>query len=140
MSAAQEGERRHLHTCVLPMRWGDMDAYGHLNNVAYFRFMEEARVQLLKVMQISDIEIGREAPVVINAGCTFLSQLTYPDDLRVVCLVGEPGRSSFMIWYEIYSSAQPDKPAAEGYSKVVWIDRETNRSVPLPEPLRQQLG
>ena len=44
MSAAP---RTLLHVCRIPLRWGDMDANGHVNNVLFFRFMEQARVEWL---------------------------------------------------------------------------------------------
>lgn len=127
-----------MHSCILPLRWGDMDAYGHVNNVTYIRYLEEARIQMLNGMG-SGLQNDARAPVVINVGFTFLRQLTYPDSVRVDCYVSDPGRSSFMINYRLYAESAPEQLAGEGYSKVVWADQASGRSVPLPDAIRAQI-
>ncbi len=127
-----------LHSCCLPLRWGDMDAYGHINNVQYIRYLEEARVQLL-IRLGAALEGAHQAPVIINVGYTFLRPLVYPDSLHINCFVADPGRSSFMIYYHAYADSQPDVQVGEGYSKVVWMDHASGRSVPLPDSIRAQL-
>ena len=121
-------------SCEIPVRWGDMDAYGHINNTLYFRYFEEARFQwmLSKGMPLkSDTH-----PVVVTIGCTFMRPIFHPETLRIEMFVSEPGRSSFMITYKVFTLSQPDSPAAEGYSKVVWVSSETGKSVPLPDVVR----
>ena len=122
-------------TCVIPVRWGDMDAYGHVNNVTYMRYLEEARVQMLTSMGEGDIASSPAAPVVITVGCTYLRPLNYPDTLRIECGVSDPGRSSFMIHYRIHSEALAGV-STEGYSKIVWMDKASGKSVPLPDSVR----
>jgi acyl-CoA thioester hydrolase len=119
---------------VMPVRWGDLDAYGHINNTLYFRYFEEARFQL---MQEKNIPInGTAHPVVVTIGCTFMRPLFHPDNIRVEIFLSEPGRSSFMMHYRIYSSTYPQAPSAEGYSKIVWVSSENGKSVPLPDNVR----
>ena len=125
-------------TCQIPLRWGDMDAYGHINNTLYFRYFEEARFQW---MLAKGLPLKADThPVVVTIGCTFLRPLFHPDTLRIDLYISEPGRSSFMITYKVYSESQPDTPAAEGYSKVVWVSSADGKSVPLPEPVRAWFG
>jgi acyl-CoA thioester hydrolase len=112
-----------------------MDAFGHVNNAMYMRYLEEARVQMLVAMLGNQITEGDFATVVINVGCTFLKPINYPDSVRIDCYVGELGRSSFMTWYEVFTLSDPDQMASEGYAKVVWMDRRTGKSAPLPEHL-----
>ena len=119
----------------ITVRWGDMDAYAHLNNTVYLRFMEEARIQMLYEMGYT-LDGKGQGPVIINAFSTFLKPVVYPDTLTVDCFVGEPGRSSFMSYYSLYSQAQDDELVCEGSAKIVWIDTETNSSVPLPQDIR----
>lgn len=127
-----------LYSCEIPVRWGDMDAYGHVNNAMYMRYLEEARVQLLAKMG-AKMDGGGVDPVVINVGCTFMRPVVYPDTLRIDCFVSEPGRSSFMTLYKIYSESAPSQAVSEGYAKVVWMDHHTGKSVPLPHEIRQQI-
>ncbi|SIS43474.1 acyl-CoA thioesterase [Neptunomonas antarctica] len=127
-----------IFSCEIPVRWGDMDAYGHVNNAMYMRYMEEARVQLLAKMGATMNGNGID-PVIINTGCTFMRPVVYPDTLRIDCFVSEPGRSSFMTRYEIYSASDTLNPVSNGYSKVVWMDHHTGKSVALPAEIRIQL-
>lgn len=121
-------------SCEIPVRWGDLDAYGHVNNTLYFRYFEEARFQwmLEKGLPLkSDTH-----PVVVTIGCTFLRPIFYPESLRIDVFLSEPGRSSFMVTYKVYTRSQPETPAAEGYSKVVWVGAADGKSVPLPDNVR----
>lgn len=45
-------QKKWVHTTLIPIRWGDMDAYGHVNNTVYFRYMEQARVEWIEAMRI----------------------------------------------------------------------------------------
>ncbi len=131
--------RRLLYQCQIPVRWGDMDAYGHVNNSLYIRYLEEARVQLLAKIGATMDGHGTD-PVIINVGCTFFQPVSYPATLNINCFVGEIGRSSFMIWYELSTTDNPDQICSEGYSKVVWMDHNTGRSVPLPDIIREHIS
>ncbi len=124
-----------VHSCEIPVRWGDMDAYGHVNNVVYMRYLEEARAQLIGKMDVA-MDPNGLAPVVINIGCTFFKPVVYPDNLRIDCYVKDPGRSSFMTTYEVFSQNDPETVVSEGYAKVVWIDHRTEKSIELPEKVR----
>ncbi|WP_299176357.1 thioesterase family protein [uncultured Neptuniibacter sp.] len=127
-----------IHSCEMPVRWGDMDAYGHVNNAMYLRYLEEARVQLIEKMNVV-MDPNGLAPVVINVGCSFFKPVVYPDQLRIDCYVKDPGRSSFMTTYEVFSASDPENPVSEGYAKVVWIDHRTEKSVPLPDSVRAMI-
>ena len=90
-----------VHTSRQPIRWGDMDALGHVNSTVYFRYMEQARIEwslaLLRVLG------GPAGPpmVIVNASCTFLLPLVYPGEVEVRMLLGVLGRSSVGSFYEI---------------------------------------
>ena len=125
--------RVHVHTSVQPMRWGDMDALGHLNNTVYFRFMEQARIEWYYAQDRDAAYAAGTGPVIVNASCTFLVPLVYPGDVEVRMYLGEAGRSSVATHYELDADG---KRAAEGAAKMVWIDLSSGRSVPLPDRLR----
>ena len=135
-----EHSRSLLYTLALPVRWGDMDALGHVNNTVYFRYMEQARVEWLETNGLF-IE-GRQqegSAVIVNAGCTFLIPITYPATIEVSMFAGPPGRSSIATFYEIRCRGD-HRLFAEGTAKIVWIDPATGRSSPLPERLRASLA
>lgn len=130
---------RHLvHTTLIPIRWGDMDAYRHVNNTVYFQYMEQARAEFLGKLGQTILPKGK-APVIINASCTFLVPLTYPGIVEVRMYCGTPGNSSIPSSYEI--RVQGDETLyATGESKLVWTDMETGKSVSIPDDLRARLA
>ncbi|MBD5804267.1 Thioesterase superfamily protein [Azoarcus sp. Aa7] len=130
-----EQERKLVHTTRIPVRWGDMDYYGHVNNTVYFRYCEQARIEWIEQLGFRVDPNCDAGPVVINASCTFLLPVNYPATVIVKMYAGEPGRSSAMTWYELFVEGD-ERVYAEGASKVVWMDMGTNKSVPLPEGLR----
>lgn len=132
--------RKLVHEMVIPMRWGDMDAMGHVNNTVYFRYMESVRVEWLDSLARGQTEPPVSGPVVVNAFCNFLLELRYPGDLRVRMFAARPGRTSFETYYEIALADKPDAVHANGGAKVVWIDFAQRRSVALPEALRGVIG
>jgi len=130
--------RKLAHTCRIPVRWGDMDAYGHVNNTNYFRYCEQARVEWSQRVGFPVRTDAGEGVVIINAACTFLIPIVYPATVTVHMFVGEAGRSSLMSWYELRVEGD-DRLYAEGSSKMVWMSHSTGRSAPLPEALRVHL-
>jgi acyl-CoA thioester hydrolase len=130
-----EHKRKLIFTTTLPIRWGDMDAMGHVNNTVYFRYMEQARIKWFETLGYDTGQNAREGPVIINASCTFLVPFVYPGDVEVRMYLGQPGRSSLPTHYEM-RLAGDDRLYAHGDAKVVWIDPVSGRSIPLPDSMR----
>lgn len=127
--------RKLIHTSRIPVRWGDMDAYQHVNNTIYFRYCEQARVEWSEGIGLPVRTDAGEGIVIVNAACTFLIPVVYPATVIVEMFAGEPGRSSVMTWYELRVEGD-DRLYAEGSSKVVWMSHTTGKSVPMPDELR----
>ncbi len=127
-------EKKLVHRSRMAIRWGDMDAFGHVNNTLYFKYIEQARIEWMESLG-GDLK-SAQGPVLVNAQCTFLSQLTYPAEIEVACYTGAVGRSSIETMYEIRRTDTPDVLVAEGTAKVVWIDFKLGKSTPLPDSLR----
>lgn len=131
--------KQFVHAIRIPIRWGDMDAMGHVNNTVYFRYIESARIAWLEQCgALPGPAVSSEGPVVVNAYCSFLKQLTYPGEIEVTTFVGAPGRSSIEVTHEI-RLVGPDGQAgalhAEGGAKMVWVDFKAEKSRPLPQQL-----
>ena len=125
------------YTSYIPIRWGDMDAYRHVNNTLYFRYMEQVRVEYLESVGVTMGAKG-SAPVLINASCTFLIPLTYPGTVEIKLFFGALGRSSVFTSYEM--RIQGDETLyATGEAKIVWMDVVSGKSVPIPEDLRTRM-
>ncbi|MET0961604.1 MAG: thioesterase family protein [Noviherbaspirillum sp.] len=139
MSVKAMAERPLVHVMRMPMRWGDMDMMGHVNNAMYFTYIETARIDWFTNLGCAPNPKG-EGPVLINASCTFMKQLEYPGEIEIRTFVGEFGRSSFETFHQIRRVDQPDLLCAEGAAKVVWVDFVAGKSMPLSEELKARFS
>lgn len=131
--------KKLVHEMTFPMRWGDMDAMGHVNNTVYFRYFEIVRLDWIFRLT-ADAGSDRQGPVIVNAFCNFLEQLEFPGDVHARMYVANPGRSSFDTYVTIERADQPGVVWAEGGAKTVWTDYTTRKSIALPDWLRTRLG
>lgn len=128
-------EKKLTHEMVIPVRWGDMDAMGHVNNTIYFRYLEIARLEwLYRIGGKPDPE--GTGPVIVNAFCNFLRQIEFPGEILARHYVTNPGRSSFDTYITLERSDDPGVIYAEGGAKTVWTDFKAQKSVPLPDWVR----
>lgn len=131
-------QKKLIHTMQIPIRWGDMDAMGHVNNTLYFRYMEIARLEWMAESGVLANPAG-EGPVIANAFCNFIQQLTYPGDVRIQTFSGAVGRSSFDTYHELRLVNDPHTMYANGGATVVWVDFPKQKSVLIPDRLRDIL-
>lgn len=131
-------QKKLIHELSVPLRWGDMDSMGHINNTLYFRYMEICRLDWLFQVGAGVARAG-EGPVIINAFCNFLSQLEFPGELRVTMFVARPGRSSFESYHTLERSDGPGVVVAEGGARVVWTDFAARKSAAMPDWFRRHL-
>jgi acyl-CoA thioester hydrolase len=132
-------DKKLVYETVLPIRWGDMDAMGHVNNTLYFRYFEIARIDWLQSLGGPPDPSG-QGPVIVNAFCNFLRPLEYPGELRVKHFAANPGRTSFDTFLEIERTDQPGVVYANGGATTVWFDSSTQKAVALPQWLREAIG
>lgn len=131
-------QKRLVHEMLIPIRWGDMDAMGHVNNAVYFRYMETARIEWVNGMGLAP-RPGGEAIVIVNAFCNFIRQFEYPGEVRIKTFVSNPGRSSFDTWVTMERTDDPGTVYATGGATIVWVDMAAHKSAPLPEWLRREV-
>jgi acyl-CoA thioester hydrolase len=148
MGSAFEGARMKLelpekkklvYTLQMPIRWGDMDVMGHVNNAVYFRYLETARIDWFRSMGCTMRPQG-EGALIVNAFCNFHRPLEYPGDIVVKMYASDPGRSSFESWATVERVDDPAVVYASGGATTVWVDFAQQKSVPLPGWLRELLG
>jgi acyl-CoA thioester hydrolase len=128
-------EKKFTLEMVIPIRWGDMDMMGHVNNTVYFRYIEIIRLEWLYKIG-AGANPGGCGPVIVNAFCNFIRQLEYPGDVLARHFITNPGRSSFDTYITLERTDQPGVIYAEGGAKTVWTDFKAQKSVPLPEWMR----
>ncbi|MBS0293533.1 MAG: acyl-CoA thioesterase [Proteobacteria bacterium] len=128
-------DRKQVHEMRLDLRWGDMDAMGHVNNAVYFRYMESVRVAWLASVGCVPDPKG-QGPVIVNAFCNFYRQLEYPAQLLLRFYVSDPGRTTFESWVTMERVDEPGVIAAAGGATVIWVDFPRQKAAPLPDWLR----
>ena len=129
-------ERKKLtYEMVIPIRWGDMDAMGHVNNTLYFRYLETIRIEWLHSLGTT-LKPEGEGFVIVNAFCNFIRQLEYPGDVRARHYVGSVGRSSFDTFVTLERDDEPGVLDATGGATTVWLDFPAKKTLPLPDWLR----
>ena len=138
MKLALPDKKKLVHELVMPIRWGDMDAMGHVNNTIYFRYMEILRLDWLRAIGVK-LDPTTEGLVIINAFCTFHRQFEFPGDIRGRMYVSDPGRTSFESWVEMEPADQPGEVHATGGATTVWVDFPKQKSLPIPDWLRAHL-
>ncbi|MGE0070232.1 MAG: acyl-CoA thioesterase [Thiomonas sp.] len=131
--------KRLVHTMTMPIRWGDMDVMGHVNNTLYFRYMEIIRLEWMRETGIPANPQG-QGPVIVNAFCNFQIELRYPGEVLARFYTTEVGRSSFDTYTLLSRTDDPDTIYASGGSRVVWVDFPKRKSAPLPDSLRELLS
>jgi acyl-CoA thioester hydrolase len=131
--------KRLVHEMHIPIRWGDMDAMGHVNNVSYFRYLETARIEWLNGAGFKPDPNG-EGFVIINAFCNFLIQLEYPGTILARTYAANLGRSSFDSFTTLARTDQPEVISAAGGATIVWVNFPKQKSMPFPDRLREILS
>jgi acyl-CoA thioester hydrolase len=135
---AMNDTRRLAHVERIPIRWGDMDAMGHVNNTVYFRYMEQARISWFDRLVPEDDAWQSTGIVIANATCNYRRAMTYPGTVEVKLFVGAPGGASVPTFYEMRVDDDP-VPYADGAATVVFIDMKTQKSRRIPEAIRARL-
>ncbi len=120
---------------IIPMRWGDMDAMGHVNNTTYFRYLETIRIDWLHSIGAVPQPNGH-GPVIVNAFCNFYKQLEYPGDVLIKMYASDPGRTTFETWGTMERSDQPGVIYAAGGATTIWVDFPNQKAVDLPDWMR----
>jgi acyl-CoA thioester hydrolase len=136
---SDESPRKRVHSARIDVRWSDMDLNRHVNNVVYFRYFEQARIEWFD--RAFDYTRRRDHGIVIaNAYCTYRKALAYPGTVEVALFVGPAGRTSFTFHYDLHAAGDPATRYADGYTRVVWVDRNSGRPEPLPDYVRALLA
>ncbi|TWO69018.1 acyl-CoA thioesterase [Caenimonas sedimenti] len=131
-------KKKLVYETRIPIRWGDMDAMGHVNNTTYFRYLETCRIDWMRSIGC-EIDPKGEGFLIINAFCTFHRQLEYPGDALVKMYASDLGRSSFESWATIERVDQPGVICTSGGATTVWVDFPAQKSVPIPQWLHAHL-
>ncbi len=126
--------------CEVPVLWGDMDAFGHVNNTVFFKYFEVARIAYFD--RIGYQRLMRDeglGPILAETSCRFRRPLAHPDTVVVGARVSDVGEDRFTMQYRIWSVGQ-DTTAGIGEGLIVSYDYRGNKRAPLPESIREAIS
>lgn len=124
---------------TLPVQWGEMDAFHHVNNAYYLRWFESARIAYFAKVGVG-IELGDAAalrPILARATIDYRAPVTYPDTVTVEATVKSFGTTSFVMGYRLSSDVQR-RVVAEGEAVVVLLDAAGEKTK-VPASLRESI-
>ncbi|MCU5783012.1 hypothetical protein MA04_02312 [Alcanivorax balearicus MACL04] len=125
------------YLCPLDTRWSDNDLYGHVNNVTYYSYFDSTINRYLIEQGGLDIHQGDVIAYVVSSGCEYFEAAAYPESLAVGMRVDKLGNSSVRYGLAVFGAEGSAK--ALGHVVHVFVNRESGRPVPIPEPLRKAL-
>ncbi|MFW1754141.1 acyl-CoA thioesterase [Acinetobacter wanghuae] len=109
--------------------WGDMDAFGHVNNVIFYRYIESARLAYLDQLDILSEPL---LTVVLSNQCHYLKPVVYPDQLKIGVKIEEIRSSAFRMKYTLYSEEQKSI-VANAEAVIVCVDKTSMQKIKIPE-------
>jgi acyl-CoA thioester hydrolase len=119
-------------------RWMDNDPYGHVNNVSYYSYFDTAVNAWLIERGLLHLADSPTIGLVVETGCTYFESAAFPELLEAGLAVTKLGRSSARYSVGIFRAGAA-QTAAQGHFVHVYVDRETQRPVPIPETIRTAL-
>ncbi len=129
-----EQTRKAVFAETMNMRWGEMDALGHMNNVSYFRYFEESRISWFNSLPIN-YKPNDQGPILANINCHFVKPAIYPIKFKVTTAIGKLGNTSFIMWTDILGKKK-EECFASAEAVMVWIDMSTGKPCPVPRWFR----
>ncbi len=124
-----------MHEVNMPVRWGDMDAYQHVNNTMYFRYMEQCRLEWFAKLGFATVGVDI-VPILVEANCRFIRAVTHPATVRVTIRVTGVGPKIVETTHDMFVG---DDLYATGICKLLWMSRSANKGVALPDEVRARL-
>ena len=122
------------------MHWGDMDALGHANNAAYFKWFETARIAYFRKVGLQATTPTSVGPILATTTCNFLRPAVYPCDLLAGARVNKVGNTSFTMEYQLSPATEVDNPFATGSGVIVVINYKTSEKVRVPDEIRAAIA
>ena len=123
----------------IPVAWGEMDAFQHVNNIVYFRYFESGRIAYLE--RLGFLEVMNQTgigPILAETRCRFRKALTYPDTVSVGTRVSEVDEDRFVMQYRLVSH-KLKAVAAEGEGLMVSYNYWEKRKAAIPDKVRRRI-
>ncbi len=113
----------------IPVQWGDMDAFGHVNNTVYFKYFETARLAYFTAVGVmEDIQKLQLGPILAETNAQFKRALVFPDQVIVGANVLENNEFGFLMQYGVFSEQQQTVTTL-GTGRIVMVDYNSGKKV-----------
>jgi len=139
MNPPQHLRSDYRHFQPITTRWHDNDVYGHVNNVVYYSFFDSAVNTYLIEAGGLDIHAGDVVGFVVSSSCDYFASIAFPNRIEVGLRVGKLGNSSVQYELAIFKHDE-EQACAAGRFVHVFVDRDSNRPISIPESLRAALA
>ena len=124
----------------IPVQWGELDAYGHINNTLFFRWFESARIEyLIRSGMVETMERDQIGAILHSTGCRFRRPVFFPDTIEVGGRATDVGHDRFTMEYLVVSREQ-DAVVGEGTAIIVCYDYAAHAKAPLPDDVRRGIA
>jgi acyl-CoA thioester hydrolase len=138
MSQTQHLRDDYKRFQAITTRWHDNDIYGHVNNVTYYSYFDSAVNSYLIEVGGLDIHGGDAVGFVVSSSCDYFASIAFPERIELGLRVGKLGNSSVQYELAVFKEGE-EQACAAGRFIHVFVDRESNRPVPIPAELRAAL-
>lgn len=123
----------------IPIAWGEMDSYGHVNNIYYLRYFEISRIHYFEEIGLNDLKAKTGiGPILAQTTCKYIKPLTYPDQVIIGARVNlSMGKSSFVMEHIIVS--EKEGVVATGEGVIVIYDYNNLEKAELPLLIKEAI-
>lgn len=131
---------------TIPIQWGEMDAFNHVNNVVYIRWCETARIELFRKIwgdrgiNMKEILEGNGiGPILANFNVNYKIPISYPDNVIIQTRVAQIGNTSFNVEHQVFTEKMGNSVVAEASSVVVMLNYKTGEKFNLNSSMKLKL-
>ena len=125
-------------TLELRIDWSELDYFGHVNNVSFFKYIQASRVNYWDTIGLTESHRATNiGPMLASCKCDFKRPLHYPGQIRILSRVEFIKNSSFGFCHQIIN--EKGEIAAEAQDVMVMFDFNRNEKVTFPKELREKI-
>ena len=130
----------------IPVLWGDVDSFGHVNNIIYLKWCETSRVELfrkmydVKTLDTENIQLGSGVgPILANFNCNYRIPIKYPDVIYTKTRISHIGNTSYGIEHKMYSKNNDENIVFDGSSVIVMVNYKNETKFKLDSEMKKTL-
>ena len=127
------------HFTTIQTRWQDNDVFGHVNNVVYYAWFDTAVNGWLIDRGLLDPAASSIIGLVVETGCSYAESVAFPEPVSIGIAVDRLGSSSVQYRIGVFRE-HGDLAIAQGHFTHVYVDRASQRPVPIPDAIRAAMA